>query len=381
MRILTISNCPLKAHQGSGYIIIRFCNGLRARGHHVDLFGPEHVELFPAIRRAKSYRRGAGMLAFVMRKLPTARYDVVEFYGGEACLAATVLALLPRRQFLMVQHSNGLETSVREKLLKSLGSYSLTGDPVKWYQRGLLPTANAFSKVDGLVVLSEPERLYALNHGYQSEARVAVIEPALPDEFLDLAPCPNRESVIGYCGSWIARKGSRVMETEVSEILPQFPDWRFKLIGVGTDFRKDEHFPSGVSSRIEVIPFVEDKRRLRDLYQTIRILIVPSVHESFGLVTAEGMACGCAVVAGKTGFAHCLRDGEEAILIEPEQPGGLRGAIQKLIEDDSLRRRVAKQGRLRVQSLRWPVAIERLERLYQTWLAGSPTRPGVFPPV
>jgi len=85
MRILTISNCPLKAHQGSGYIIIRFCNGLRARGHHVDLFGPEHVELFPAIRRAKSYRRGAGMLAFVMRKLPTARYDVVEFYGGEAC--------------------------------------------------------------------------------------------------------------------------------------------------------------------------------------------------------------------------------------------------------------------------------------------------------
>jgi len=187
MRILTISNCPLKAHQGSGYIIISFCNGLRARGHQVDLFGPDHIEPLPAIRRAKSYRQASGMLAFALSKLPTARYDVVEFYGGEACLAATVLALLPRRQFLMVQHSNGLDTFAREKLLKSLGSYSLTGDPVKWYQRSLLPIANAFSKVDGLVVLSEPERLYALNHGYQSDARVAVIETALPDEFLDFA--------------------------------------------------------------------------------------------------------------------------------------------------------------------------------------------------
>ena len=152
-------------------------------------------------------------------------------------------------------------------------------------------------------------------------------------------------------------------------VLDEFPDYRLKLVGVGPHFSKEEHFPRALLPRIEVIPFVEDKARLRQIYQSISILIVPSVHESFGLVTAEGMACGCAVVAGKTGFACSLRDGEEAMVFESGMRGAFYQRIKRLIGDDSLRRQVAQAGHARVQSLRWSSAVERLETVYQTWLA------------
>lgn len=43
MRILTLSDCPLLRHQGSGYVILGFYDELVARGHEVDLVGPDEL--------------------------------------------------------------------------------------------------------------------------------------------------------------------------------------------------------------------------------------------------------------------------------------------------------------------------------------------------
>ena len=369
MRVLTLSNCPLKEHQGSGYVIVNFARGLRSKGHDVDLFGPEHFEPLRRIKRAKSYRQAAGILIFALRQLATKEYDVVEFYGAEACLAASFLARRSGRSFLMVAHSNGIETFVHDRLMSALGSFSLNGAPTKWYQSMLLlPIEKAFTKVDAIVTVSQAERDYALKHHYQNEDRIAAIENPLPDEFLRQTVSFERERVIGYCGGWLARKGAALITADIPRILAEFPEYRFKLIGVGERFRKEEHFPSGVLGQIDVVPFVDDKEQLRALYHSLAILIVPSVHESFGLVTAEGMACGCALVAGKTGFAQGLKDGEEAVLLADDVSMPLYQAIKGLIADDSIRRKIAQAGYGRVQNLCWPEAINRLESLYGAWL-------------
>jgi glycosyltransferase involved in cell wall biosynthesis len=232
----------------------------------------------------------------------------------------------------------------------------------------LLPVQKAFTKVDGIVTVSEYERDYAIEKGYQTETHVAAIDNPLPDEFLNQRVLLEREPVIGYCGSWLARKGSKIIEAELPHILEEFQNYRLQLIGVGPGFRKEEHFPRALLSRIEVIPFVEDKNGLRQLYHTIPILITPSIHESFGLVTAEGMACGCAVIAGNTGFAKSLRNGEEALVFDPGKSGALYESIKRLVADDSLRQQLAKAGHARVQSLRWSAAVKRLEGIYQSWL-------------
>jgi glycosyltransferase involved in cell wall biosynthesis len=253
---------------------------------------------------------------------------------------------------------------------KHFGSTAPDGAPPKWYQSDrLLPVAKAFRRVDGIVTVSEFDRRYAIAQGYQPAARVTAIDNALPAGFLRQTVDFDRPRSFGYCGSWLLRKGSRLLEAAVPRLLADFPDSTFTLIGVGADFRPEAHFPTPVCARIRIVPFVEDKEQLRKLYGTLAILLVPSIYESFGLVTAEGMACGCAVVATRTGFACDLRDRHEAVLLERPTAADLYEGVKALLVNEPLRLQVARAGYDRVQRLDWPSAVTRLEDCYRTWLA------------
>lgn len=370
MRVLSISNCPLREDQGSGYVIVNFCNGLKRRGHHVDLFGPETFEPFQFFKgRAKSYRQAIGMLLLVVHKLLCEKYDVIEFYGAESWLSTVCIRHIPYRRFLIVSHSNGLEAYYKETLVKLLGTTTLDGSTRKWFQIDFPHLFQlAFTKADGLVTVSKRDRDYSIVKSYQRENKVVAIENSLSNDFLNLRIKFERPNVVGFCGSWLLNKGISTIQTDVSKILSDFPDCVFKLIGVGKDFQKEKYFPPAVCSQIEVIPFVSQKQELRSLYESISILILPSIYESFGLVVTEAMACGCAVVATKTGFAASLIDREQVLcMAEPSSPF-LFDCIKELLNDEPLRLKIAKAGYQRVQTLKWENAVDKLESTYQEWL-------------
>ena len=99
MKILTISNCPLIESQGSGYVIVNFANGLRKKGHEVDLFEPDDYEPLQFLRgRANQYRQALGILFFTLNQITKKKYDVLEFYGAEAWLIISFLSRLKARK-------------------------------------------------------------------------------------------------------------------------------------------------------------------------------------------------------------------------------------------------------------------------------------------
>lgn len=369
MKILTISNSPLVESQGSGYVIINFCHRLRDRGHQVDLYGPEYYEPLKFLKgKAKRHRQTLGILFLALNKLLKEKYDVVEFYGVESWLATSLFFHFAQRNYLLVSHSNGLETHSDELSIKYLNSSALDGSAQKWYQYNQSKIfKKAFTKVDGIVTVSQDDANYASKHKYQPDHQIVAIDNSLPDAFLNLKINFKREPVIGFCGSWLLRKGTNVIKSDVTQLLIDFPSCSFKLIGVGT-FCKEDHFPATVCSQIEVIPFVENKAELLKIYQSLSILLVPSIYESFGLVVAEAMACGCAVVSSKTGFAATLKDHEEVILIEEPISPYLYKEVSKLLLNEPLRLQVAQAGYQRVQNLRWELAVEQLENTYFKWL-------------
>jgi glycosyltransferase involved in cell wall biosynthesis len=368
MKVLSISNCPLNESQGSGYIIVNFAKYLRLRGHEVTLISPEECDAFGFVRGARRYRLALGMFWRAWRDSRLARFDVIEFYGGEAWLAISLLRLRPGRRFLLVSHSNGLEAHWSERQIRFFGSPAWDGSPLKWYQKLFrMPTEKAAMKADGLVTVSENDRRFAVEKKYRPDSRVTAIENSLPPEFLGLQVSYERPRSIGFCGSWLANKGTSVMLSDLPGVLRDFPDATLTLIGVGDQFRKEEKFPAELCSRIHVIPFVADKAELRSLYQKLSIVLVPSIYESFSLVAAEAMACGCGVIATKTGFPATLKSGEEVWLLpEPISPA-LGEALQALLTDDAARRRIAAGGYARVQSLSWPEAAARLDEVWNRW--------------
>ncbi|MBY0425107.1 MAG: glycosyltransferase family 4 protein, partial [Cytophagales bacterium] len=309
MRILTISNCPTIKSQGSGYVIVNFCEQLRLNGHHVELFQPDDYEFAKFLRpRMNSYRIAFGMVFFVIKRLFAKKYDLVEFYGGESWISVLYIHLFYPSQE-MVHHTNGPEMKYLNELRKQ--------DPLKWYQlnqNSLYKISFLYSK--RIVTVSKQDKDWLLENRIQSKENVISIHPGLPSQYLGNVTNLNRNNNFGYCGTWLPKKGIEVIMKDVPLILEKHPDSIFYLIGVGLKFEKEKFFPLNLCERIVVVPFVESKEELMKIYEKLKVFILPSIVESFGLVMAEAMACGCALVATNVGFAQELKNGEEAIIVD-----------------------------------------------------------------
>ena len=364
MKILTISNCPLKQSQGSGYVIMGYADGLRRLGHAVECVGPEAYEWLPAVRHAKRWRFALGMALFGIKRRFFSSFDLVEFYGAESWLLVLLMRLV-RTNCVLVHHSNGLETLQQLELTRNSGIDTHSGAPRRWYQlraTGLLQLA--FTRVDALVLVSRHQHRCASDMKYQPAARLMSIETPLPDAFLDQPLGGARPAVLGYCGAWLRTKGADMLTEAVNRLLASHLQLTLHLVGVGDDFDKFSVFERQVCDRIQVTPFIATKAELMQWYRSVSIFLMPSYSDSFGLVTAEAMACGCAVVATRTGFAADLEDRKEVMLLAGFSAQDLVASVTPLLHDDAFRQALARRGFERVQSLRWPAAAEVLERFY-----------------
>ena len=73
---------------------------------------------------------------------------------------------------------------------------------------------------------------------------------------------------------------------------------------------------------------------LQALYGRAAVVVCPSRSEGFGLVCAEAMAHGRAVVATRVGgLVDLVRDGETGLLVEPGDRAAMRAAIDRLLSD------------------------------------------------
>lgn len=97
--------------------------------------------------------------------------------------------------------------------------------------------------------------------------------------------------------------------------------------------------------------FVDDTERDRR-YRRAAIVVCPSRREGFGLACAEAMAHGKPVVASAVGgLLDLVVDGETGLLVPPGEPAALRAALERLLADAPLRRRLGAAGRERVTRL------------------------------
>jgi glycosyltransferase involved in cell wall biosynthesis len=89
---------------------------------------------------------------------------------------------------------------------------------------------------------------------------------------------------------------------------------------------------------------------LGPLYERASVVAVPSHREGFGVVCAEAMAYGRPVVAGAVGgLLDLVVDGETGLLVEPGDVRGLREALERLLADGELRRRLGENARRRAR--------------------------------
>ena len=79
------------------------------------------------------------------------------------------------------------------------------------------------------------------------------------------------------------------------------------------------------------------------------VFVLGSIHEGQPMALLEAMACGRAIVATRVGgIPMTVTEGEEALLVEAQNPEALAAAIRRLAEAPALRRRLGAAARERV---------------------------------
>ena len=105
----------------------------------------------------------------------------------------------------------------------------------------------------------------------------------------------------------------------------------------------------GLGSAVRFVSGVSDDDIVR-LYNEAEVAVVPSLYEGFSLPAIEAMACGTPLVATTGGALPEVvgRDGETGLLVPPNDPDALAGALIRALGDAALRTRLGAAGRARV---------------------------------
>jgi glycosyltransferase involved in cell wall biosynthesis len=169
-------------------------------------------------------------------------------------------------------------------------------------------------------------------------------EPAEPDG-------PQRAGApsfrIGFVKTLHSKYGPDVLLRAMPAILRDRPDARLVMAGRGPMRARLEALAAelGVAQAVEFPGFLPHED-LPPLLRSLDVFVNPSVcQEAFGVSILEASACGVPVVATRVGgVPEVCMDGQTGILVEPNDPQALAGAILGLAEDPQQRLRLGRRG-------------------------------------
>ena len=118
----------------------------------------------------------------------------------------------------------------------------------------------------------------------------------------------------------------------------------------------------GLGARVR---FLGERDALPELLAPADVFLLSSSEESFGLSALEAMSCGVPVVATDIpGYREVVRDGVDGLLVRPNDPIALAGALRRVLSEPELASALAEAGRARAGDFSWDAVVPRLEAVY-----------------
>jgi glycosyltransferase involved in cell wall biosynthesis len=137
------------------------------------------------------------------------------------------------------------------------------------------------------------------------------------------------------------------------------PRLRLTLFSI---YKRPDDLPSDVQFHHQ-----PTQEQLVDLYNGASTFIAPSWSEGWGLPAAEAMICGAAVVATTGGADESYAVDEVTALVSPiKNPMVMARNLLRLIQNDLLRQKIARQGHKSIQNFTWARAGNELEQILLT---------------
>ena len=313
MRILFVAP---KYTGGNGVHITRVARRLKKHGFEISLLKAPHIP----IKKLKS--PSFAVLGALRALANTKSYDVVHAFNVPAAPAMRC-------------------TRARKRVLSIHGVYS---DQMGMIHSGIAGRLAGFAEsmaigwADKLATDSEASR-----KGYREKLGVefeCTISPLEPDEFEGMPEVPRKRQV-AYVGRDSYEKGIDILK--------------------------------GVEDKLDAKVIYCTNLKWKDAMLRLkesRVLAIPSRVESMPQVILEAFYLKVPIVAADVGgVSELITNGENGILIPPENPEMLASAINRVIHDEELACSLAENGYKHVmETLTWDSMLSRYVRFYEDLL-------------
>jgi alpha-maltose-1-phosphate synthase len=299
--------------------------------------------------------------------------DLVHSHTWYANLGGHLAALLYGVPHVMTVHS--LEPLRPWKAEQLGGGYALSS----WCEKVAVESADAIIAVSSGMradVLAAypavtPERVVVIRNGIDSAEYAPDPGAAVLDRY---GVDPARPAVI-FVGRITRQKGVPVLLHAASRLAPEAqlvllagqPDTPELAAEVTSLVASLQASRAGVIWIPEMLP----KREVIQLLSHATVFACPSLYEPLGIVNLEAMACGTAVVGSQVGgIPEVVVDGETGLLVPPDDPAALAGALNALILDPARAAAMGAAGRKRAATeFGWDAIAAQTVQLYDALLS------------
>jgi glycosyltransferase involved in cell wall biosynthesis len=357
---------------GNLHYAAQFADALAERGNRVDLIVPKGNELegrngraemlailTPTVRDTKAHPQRA-LARFIRRAMVAARltrcwvevlrasradrYDLVvmnaAIYYTVAALALLILTLMPGSPpVVFICH----ETQRKGSDHKLTGSSGVLG----FLMARLFPRFR--------LILMHGEKSRAEFEATWPPAQLATIPHGDEGLFADEPPPPSEEERILCFGNWRREKGISILTEAFDTIAARHPEARLTV--AGTPYPEEVDLPalsswaSSHGDRVELIGRYVPLEEVPGIFAGARVVAAPYLQAHQSGVVHLAMTMARAVVASDVGdLGSVVADGRTGLLVPAGDAAALAEALERILADPALARKMGEAGRERVFS-------------------------------
>jgi D-inositol-3-phosphate glycosyltransferase len=344
----TSRQAPRIVHIGPNVRVIHIQAGPLASISKNDLY--QHIPAF--VHQIEAFRRAEGL-----------HYDLLHSHYWLSGVAGIQLA-----QRWDVPHVIMFHTLAR---LKQLANPAEPESPLRLEMEQRL-----VQRVDRIIAATQDERKQILRYCGATSGQVAVIPcgtdltlftPRNRQQARQALELPQNQPVLLFVGRLDPFKGPDVLLRAAALMEEQA-----QVVIVGGNLAGDHELHNlrklatslDISQRVHFLG-ARPQQELPMLYSAADVTVVPSYHESFGMVAVESLACGTPVVATRAGGLLTVVQHDETGYLVPRCPGFFAERLDTLLRQPDVLERMRQAARPSVQHLGWPSIADQVSVLYE----------------
>lgn len=143
-----------------------------------------------------------------------------------------------------------------------------------------------------------------------------------------------------FAGNFVPVKGIIYLLQAFPEVLKHCGDCELILLGARKGKRDRDRYANeieetGIAHALKIVERVQHSEFSAWIHAS-DVIVLPSIHEGFGLVAAEALSCGRPVVSTKSGGPEDIVTEGLGYLVEPRNPDALADAIVKTLNGEGI---------------------------------------------